>query len=69
MYVCICNAVTDSDIRNAVDEGVVNMRQLGLATGCGTTCGSCAEMAAEMLQHSLAAARASRHLLRDLQMA
>lgn len=69
MYVCICNAVTDSDIRNAVDEGVVNLRQLGLKTGCGTTCGSCAEMATEILQHSLTAARATRHLLPDLQMA
>jgi bacterioferritin-associated ferredoxin len=69
MYVCICNAVTDSDIRNAIDEGVVNMRQLGQTTGCGTTCGSCAELAAEILQRSLMSARATRRLLPDLQMA
>ena len=69
MYVCICNAVTDSDIRNAVGEGVVSMRQLRLSTGCGSTCGSCDEMADEILQQALTEARGTRHMLPDLQMA
>jgi len=69
MYVCICNAVTDSDIRNAVEEGVVSMKQLRLTTGCGSTCGSCDEMADEILQRTLTESRESRNLFPDLQMA
>lgn len=57
MYVCVCNAVTDSDIRNAVDNGVSTMRQLLQETGCASTCGCCRELAVEVLQESLAVAR------------
>jgi bacterioferritin-associated ferredoxin len=54
MYVCVCNAVTDSDIRNAVDDGVRTMRQLLEKTGCSSTCGCCKHLAVEVLQDSLA---------------
>lgn len=57
MYVCICNAVTDSDIRNAVGSGVRSMRQLLQETGCSSTCGCCRELASEILQQSLAGTR------------
>ncbi len=69
MYVCVCNAVTDSDIRKAVDNGVRNMRQLGQMTGCSTTCGCCKEMAVEILQQTLAENRASPLMLPVMQMA
>ena len=49
MYVCICNAVTDSQIRKAAEAGVEDLwdlrRELGVASGCG----SCKEMASEIL--------------------
>jgi bacterioferritin-associated ferredoxin len=53
MYVCVCNAVTDSDIRTAVDSGVRNMKQLGKTTGCGGTCGCCMEMAVDVLEQAM----------------
>jgi bacterioferritin-associated ferredoxin len=53
MYVCVCNAVTDSDIRIAVDSGVRNLKQLGKATGCGSSCGCCKEMAVDVLEQAL----------------
>lgn len=53
MYVCICNAVTDSDIRRAVDNGVRNIRQLKMETGCSTNCGSCEMTAREILDETL----------------
>jgi len=59
MYVCICNAVTESDIRDAVDNGVRNMKQLSQSTRCATTCGSCKELAVETLQNELANKRAN----------
>ena len=35
MYVCLCHGVTDRDIRQAVFDGAVTMRDLGVATECG----------------------------------
>lgn len=67
MYVCICNAVTDSDIRRAAQDGVGNLRQLRQTTGCGSTCGSCDDMADEILQQALTDARYTRRMLTDLQ--
>lgn len=69
MYVCICNAVTDSDIRDAVQDGVSNMRQLGQSTGCGSKCGCCKELAVEILQQSMEEARESKALLPVMQLA
>lgn len=69
MYVCICNAVTDTDIRQAVDDGVRNFKQLRQATGCANTCGSCSKTAAEVLQQALATQRNAQNLLPVLQLA
>ncbi|WP_313211080.1 (2Fe-2S)-binding protein, partial [Stenotrophomonas sp.] len=46
MYVCICNGVTDHQIREAAQSGVVSVSELTMRTGCGATCGSCLDMAA-----------------------
>jgi len=67
MYVCVCNAVTDSDIRNAVSDGVRNLRQLKRATGCGSTCGCCRQEAVDVLQQALSEKRDSRCLLPVIQ--
>jgi bacterioferritin-associated ferredoxin len=57
MYVCVCNSVTNTDIRNAVDDGVRNLRQLRVATGCSTGCGKCLDMARQELNQALAQKR------------
>ncbi|MCR6663629.1 MAG: (2Fe-2S)-binding protein [Luteimonas sp.] len=49
MYVCICNGVTEADIRNAAAGGCGSMAELTMRTGAGACCGSCVEMASEML--------------------
>ena len=69
MYVCVCNVVTDSDIRKAVDSGVHNIKQLRRTTGCGDTCGKCEELAVEILQLALTEKRQIRNLLPVLQIA
>ena len=52
MYVCICNAITDKQIRQAAESGVQDLwglqRELGVAVGCG----SCKEMASEILREN-----------------
>lgn len=69
MYVCICNAVTDSQIRKAVDDGVRSFKQLSRITGCSSTCGSCQKDAIEVLQQALTEKRGTPGLLPVLQMA
>jgi bacterioferritin-associated ferredoxin len=54
MYVCICKAVTDSAIRQAVNEGARSLRDLSARTGCSTQCGRCVSMAREVLDMALA---------------
>jgi len=49
MYVCICNAITDKQIRAAAEEGATDLWGLQAALGVATGCGSCKEAASEIL--------------------
>ncbi|MBB1086967.1 (2Fe-2S)-binding protein [Lysobacter sp. SG-8] len=49
MYVCICNGVTDQDIRQAAEAGCGSVSELTMRTGAGANCGSCLDIAAQML--------------------
>ncbi len=50
MYVCICNAITDSEIRQAAAQGATDLQQLKDGLGVATCCGSCESCAVEILQ-------------------
>jgi len=50
VYVCLCNGVTDRQIRDAAAAGCRTMSELTMRTGCGATCGSCIEMATALLE-------------------
>ena len=52
MYVCICNAVTDKQIRKAAESGVQDLWGLQRELGVGSGCGACKEMASEILGES-----------------
>lgn len=54
MYVCICNSVTERDIRLAVDNGVRSMEALGDELKVSTCCGRCADCARRILDQALA---------------
>ncbi len=54
MYVCICHAVTDHQIVDAVDGGVQDIGQLGEHCGAGTNCGRCRDTAQELIDQRLA---------------
>jgi bacterioferritin-associated ferredoxin len=41
MYVCVCKAVTDTQIRSALAEGLCTARQLAHGLGVGKECGKC----------------------------
>ena len=55
MYVCLCTGVTDREIREAAENGVSSMRQLGKELGVGRQCGRCACTAREILRESRSA--------------
>ncbi len=52
MYVCICNAVTDKDIRRAAANGADTLYELQDRLGVASCCGSCADQAAEILSET-----------------
>ena len=49
MYVCICNAITDKQIRAAAESGTTDVWGLQAKLGVATGCGSCMDTAAEIL--------------------
>jgi bacterioferritin-associated ferredoxin len=49
MYVCICSAVTDREIREAATGGARNVRDLREQLGVAAGCGRCASQAREIL--------------------
>jgi len=55
MYVCLCNGVTDREIRQVAEAGCRTISELTMRTGCGASCGSCVEMAMQLLDEVRAA--------------
>jgi len=49
MYICVCKAVTDRQIKQAVGEGACSLRDLTREFGLGTGCGKCVPAAREVL--------------------
>ncbi len=52
MYVCICNAITDKQIRQAARFGARNLWDLQKELGVATQCGSCKEAASDILRET-----------------
>lgn len=50
MYVCVCRAVTDSQIREAICEGACSMRELRQRLGVASECGRCSSCALGILR-------------------
>ena len=41
MYVCICNGITDSQVKWAFDTGIRNWNDVHTKLGCKPNCGKC----------------------------
>ncbi|HEY9544584.1 MAG TPA: bacterioferritin-associated ferredoxin [Solimonas sp.] len=55
MFVCVCKAVSDRQIRRAVrEDGVTSLRELAKLHGVGTGCGKCVPHARALLGETLA---------------
>jgi bacterioferritin-associated ferredoxin len=50
MYVCVCNSVTDRQLREAVEKGHDTLPKLRNELGVATSCGKCASCARQLLR-------------------
>jgi bacterioferritin-associated ferredoxin len=50
MYICICNAITDRQVRACVAHGASSVEELAFELGVGSGCGRCRECAKQLLQ-------------------
>lgn len=49
MYVCICAAVPEAEVRECISSGARSVDELGDQCSAGTGCGTCHERLAMML--------------------
>ena len=59
MYVCICQAVTDRQIRQAAQDGARTLGDLRRALGVSSECGQCAAAARQCLDDANQSLRAA----------
>ena len=50
MYICLCNGITENEIRSCVRQGACCMADLQRELGVATQCGRCEAYARELLQ-------------------
>ena len=55
MVVCVCNAVNEHRINEAVEAGVKSIKQLCAETRAGTCCGKCLPEAKRVLDQAVLA--------------
>ncbi len=49
MYVCICRAVTEAEVRGCIADGACTVKDVVKRSEAGTGCGSCVEKIAALL--------------------
>ena len=53
MYVCVCNAVSDRQIRDAVDKGACSLFEVQCQLPVGACCGRCEDTASQVVSEQL----------------
>lgn len=59
MFICLCNGITDSQIRHAASDGITSLDALQEELGVAGQCGQCSDAAIAVLTETLAAQEAS----------
>lgn len=50
MFVCMCNGVTERQVREAIEEGASSLADLTACLGVAAGCGCCADFTEDMLR-------------------
>ena len=53
MYVCLCQGVTDGQIRDSIYEGCCSYRDVRESLGVASQCGKCACLAKQVVRETL----------------
>ena len=53
MYVCICHAVTDEQIREEVCNGACSLRAVSKRLGVASRCGKCKNSACQVIKETI----------------
>lgn len=59
MYVCLCQGITDKDIRDAVNEGCCNYKEVRQSLDIASQCGKCGCLAKQIVKETIAEAQVS----------
>jgi bacterioferritin-associated ferredoxin len=57
MYICLCNAITERQVRECADSGACSVDDLASRLGVGSGCGRCLECAVDLLREMHPAAQ------------
>ena len=69
MYICHCNALTDRDVKQAIEAGADRPCAVYSANGCKAQCGNCAPTVLSLLRDTMTKAAESLGLYEGYQMA
>jgi bacterioferritin-associated ferredoxin len=50
VYICICNALTDKKLKQAVADGSSRVQEVYAACGCRAQCGQCVQAVLRLLR-------------------
>ena len=53
MYICLCNAITERQVRECARSGASSVAELTSQLGVGAGCGRCLECAVELLREGM----------------
>ena len=50
MYICLCNAITEGQVKACVESGACTLEDLASELGVGSGCGRCRTCATQVLE-------------------
>ena len=65
MIVCVCNNISDREIRQAIELGITSMDELRADLGVATCCGQCFDCAEEILNAHLSTVNAAAPAMQE----
>ncbi len=65
MYICICNAITEKTVIEAVNNGASTLGDLQAELGVASCCGCCAQTASEYLPQDSASNAAAQEYVSE----